>query len=281
MIKFIKSHIKPVIIYSLGIMIAAVFLSPFFWLISTSLKTRSEVYSFPLTIIPENITFQNYVYIFSRIGSFGRFFLNSVIITVISVTIIVFLSSLGGYALGRKEFLGRGFIFGFIMLVLTVPYVVYLMPVFIMEDALGLRNSYLGLILPYVALNLPWGLFLMRGAFQGIPGELEDCARVDGANEFQIWYRILLPLVKPGLATTTIITFVFVWQEFLFAVSLQTESAWQTLPVGIVFIRDELQSLPYHNISAMIIISLIPIFIMFLAFKDFFISGITEGAIKG
>lgn len=279
--KYIKTHLKPIIVYTLGLIIASFFLSPFLWLISTSLKTQAEVYSYPLTIIPNDFTFENYIYVFSRLGKFSRYFVNSIVVTVSSVSLIVLLSSLGGYALGRKKFVGRGFIFGFIMLVLTVPYVMYLIPVFIMEDALGLRNSFIGLILPYVALNLPWGLFLMRGAFQGIPGDLEDCARIDGASEFQIWYKVLLPLVKPGLATTTIITFVFVWQEFLFAVSLQTQSQWQTLPVGIVFIRDELQSLPYHNISAMIVLSLIPIFIVFLIFKDFFISGITEGAIKG
>jgi ABC-type glycerol-3-phosphate transport system permease component len=278
---FFRRNLKQIIIYFLGTIIALVFIAPFLWLIFTSLKTQQEVYTFPLTIIPHHLTFQNYLYIIGRFGDFGRFFVNSVVVTVFSVAAIVLLSSISGYALGRKKFFGRDIMFTFIMLILTVPYVMYLIPIFIMEESLNLRNSYIGLILPYVALYLPWGLFLMRGAFRGIPFELEEYARIDGASDFQIWLRVLMPLVKPGLATATIISFVFVWQEFLFAVSLQTESEWQTLPVGIVFIRDELQSLPYHNISTMIVVSLIPIFILFMIFKDFFIRGITEGAIKG
>jgi len=169
----------------------------------------------------------------------------------------------------------------FVLLVLTIPYAIYLIPIFIMEDAFNLRNSYLALILPYVALNLPWGLFIMRGTFKTIPSEFEDSAKIDGCSEFQMWFRIMLPLAKPGIATTTIIAFIFVWQEFLFAVTLQTDSYWKTLPVGIVHIKDELQALAYDNLSVAILISLIPIFIMFLLLKDFFIKGITEGGLKG
>ena len=277
----LQRHYYTLLLYFVASVIALIFLTPFFWLIFTSLKTQQEVYQFPLTILPQKPTFENYLYIFSRLGDFGRFFLNSVVVSAVSVTAIVLLSSISGYALGRKNFLGRDITFTFIMLILTVPYVVYLIPIFLLEESLGIRNSYIGLILPYVALYLPWGLFLMRGAFKGIPYEMEDYAKIDGANDLQIWAYVLMPLVKPGVATTTIISFTFVWQEFLFAVSLQTESKWQTLPVGIVLIRDELQSMPYHNIATMIVVSLIPIFILFMAFKNFFIRGITEGAVKG
>src|SRR6056297_806612 len=261
----LQRHYYTLLLYFVASVIALIFLTPFFWLIFTSLKTQQEVYQFPLTILPQKPTFENYLYIFSRLGDFGRFFLNSVVVSAVSVTAIVLLSSISGYALGRKNFLGRDITFTFVMLILTVPYVVYLIPIFLLEESLGIRNSYIGLILPYVALYLPWGLFLMRGAFKGIPYEMEDYAKIDGANDLQIWAYVLMPLVKPGVATTTIISFTFVWQEFLFAVSLQTESKWQTLPVGIVLIRDELQSMPYHNIATMIVVSLIPIFILFMA----------------
>ena len=157
----------------------------------------------------------------------------------------------------------------------------YLIPIYMMEDRLGLRNTWAGLILPYVALNLPWGLLIMRGAFSTIPLDIRDAAVIDGCNEFQLWYRVMLPITRPALATTTIITFVFVWQEFLFASTLMTQNQWQTLPVGIVWIRDELQTLMYGRIGAMVVLSILPVLLLFLAFRNFFIKGLTEGMLKG
>lgn len=268
-------------LYILASIIAITFLSPFIWLIFTSLKPSKEIFSYPITIFPHHITFEHYRYVLFRMADFQRYFSNSVVITGISVGLIVILSCLGGYAFGRKRFRGQNLMMSFVLLILTIPYAIYLVPIFIMEDKFSLTNSYLALILPYVALNLPWGLFIMRGSFRTIPDELEDSARIDGANEWQLWFRVMLPLAKPGIATTTIITFIFVWQEFLFAVTLQSDSRWQTLPVGIVHIRDELQALAYDNLSVAILISLIPIFILFLLLKNFFIKGITEGGLKG
>jgi ABC-type glycerol-3-phosphate transport system permease component len=150
-----------------------------------------------------------------------------------------------------------------------------------MEGALGLRNTWLGLILPYVAINIPWGLLIMRGAFSSIPLDIRDAAVIDGCSEFQLWYRVMLPMTRPSLAATTIITFVFAWQEFLFASSLMTKNEWQTLPVGIVWLRDELQTLVYGRIGAMIIVSIVPVILLFIVFRNFFIKGLSEGMLKG
>ena len=137
--------------------------------------------------------------------------------------------------------------------VLTVPYIMYLIPIYLMEYQLGLQNSWIGLILPYVALNLPWGILIMRGAFSTIPTDLRDAAIIDGCSEFQLWYKVLMPINRPSMAATTIITFVFAWQEYMFASTLMTSNEWQTLPV----------------------------LILFFIFRDFFIEGLSEGMLKG
>lgn len=254
--------------------VAAAFVFPLVWMLLTSVKPEQEIYTFPITILPHRLTLDNYLYVFARLAGFPRFFLNSVVVTSVSLLLILALSALGGYALARKEFAGKRELFGFILLVIAVPWVIYLIPTFVMEDTLGLRNSWPGLILPYVALNLPWALLIMRSAFLAIPQEVVDAAWVDGASEFQTWLRVLVPLTGPGLTTTFLIVFVFIWKEFLYAVTLMTESEWQTLPVGIIQIRAELQSLVFNIISPTIIVALVPIFVVFILLRNFLMGGV-------
>lgn len=270
-------NLKPLILYTLIVMICLAFLSPLIWMLLTSLKPTKEIYSHPLTIFPRRLTLENYGYVLFRLAGFKRYVLNSLVVTFSSTLLILLLASLGGYALARKKFLGKNLFFIFVVLALSIPWNVYLIPVYIMEDALGLRNSWLGLILPYTALRLPWGLVILRGAFAGIPSELEDAAKLDGCSDFQIWRKVMLPLTKPGLATAFIVTFVFQWKEFLYAVTLMTDSKWQTLPVGIVFLKDELQTLAYDVLSPTIIVAVMPIIVLFIFLRNFFLEGIKGG----
>jgi ABC-type glycerol-3-phosphate transport system permease component len=188
---------------------------------------------------------------------------------------------MGGYAFGIRKFWGKEYFFMGIVFVLTVPYIMYLIPIYLIEFKLHIRNTWLGLILPYVALNIPWGLLIMRSAFSTIPLEIRDAATIDGCTEFQAWYKVMLPITRPALAATVIITFVFVWQEFLFASTLMTKNVWQTLPVGIVWLRDELQTLAYGRVGAMFILALLPVFVPFILLRDFFVKGLSEGMLKG
>ncbi|MCD6254566.1 MAG: carbohydrate ABC transporter permease [Thermotogae bacterium] len=271
--------------YKIGILlivsvIALVYVSPLLWMFITSIRPTWDIYKFPPSVIPGAVTLENYVYVVTQMEGFGRYFLNSAVVTGVTVVIVVISSAMGGYAFGIRRFKGQNFLFMAVISVLTIPYIMYLIPIYIMEDRLGLRNTWWGLILPYVALNLPWGLLIMRGAFSTVPLDIRDAAVIDGCNEFQMWYKVLLPIVRPALAATTIITFVFAWQEYLFASTLMTKNEWQTLPVGVVWIRDELQTLVYGRIGAMIILSIIPVFVLFIAFRKFFIEGLREGMIK-
>ncbi len=274
------SRKRMVIFYVVVIVASALFLFPPLWMFNTSLRATEDIYRVPPTVLPARITLQNYVYVLTEMQG-TRYFLNSVVVTLASVLLVLLASAMGGYAFGARRFRGKELLYMGIVFVLTVPYIMYLIPIYLMEIKLHLRNTWIGLILPYVALNLPWGLLIMRSAFSTIPLEIRDAAVIDGCNEYQLWHRVMLPITRPALAATTIVTFVFVWQEYLFASTLMTKNQWQTLPVGIVWLRDELQTMAYGRVGAMFVLSILPIFILFLLLRNFFIKGLTEGMLKG
>jgi len=260
---------------------AVIYIFPVFWMFITSIRPDSDIHKFPPTIMPHALTLSNYIYVFTGMEGFLRYFLNSVVVTISTVIIVLVASSMSGYAFGMRKFKGNQLLFMLILSVLTIPYIMYLIPIYIMEYRMGLTDTYLGLILPYVALNLPWGLLIMRGAFSTIPLDIRDAAVVDGCGEFRMVFQILLPIIRPAFVTTTIITFVFAWQEFMFASTINKKNEWQTLPVGIVWIRDELQTMAMGKVGAAIILSIIPVLILFFIFRKFFIEGLSEGMLKG
>ena len=272
---------KRIIMTIIVVISGLIFVLPLLWTLQTSFRPIFDIYQYPPRVIAGRLTLANYQYIFTEMDGFTRYFLNSIVVTFFTVAIVLISSAMSGYAFGARKFKGQNALFMAIILVLGVPYIVYLIPIYMMEDKMGLLNTWLGLILPYVALNLPWGLLIMRGAFSTIPLDVRDAAVIDGCNEFQLWYRVMLPLTRPALAATAIITFVFAWQEFLFVSTLMSRNEWQTLPVGIVWLRDELQTVVYGRVSAMIVISIVPIIILFIVFRKFFIKGLTEGMLKG
>jgi len=272
---------KRYVVLAMALLLSIGYLFPLIWMLNTSLRTVQDIYRFPPSLFPQKITLENYIYVTLKIKMFGRFFLNSVVVTLATMVLVVLFSAMGGYAFGFKKFKGQNVLFLGIIFVLMVPYIVYLIPIYMMEDRLHLTNTWGGLILPYVALNLPWGLLIMRGAFSTIPKDVADAAIIDGCNELQLWSRVLLPLTKPSLAATAVVTFVFAWQEYMFASTLMTENKWQTLPVGIVWIKNELQTLVYGRVGATIILAILPVFVLFVVFRNFFIKGLSEGMLKG
>ncbi|MCD6121772.1 MAG: carbohydrate ABC transporter permease [Spirochaetales bacterium] len=269
------------IFFIIILIFALIYIFPVFWVLITSIRPDSDIHKFPPTIIPNALTLHNYIYVFTGMKGFSRYFLNSVVVTTFTVVIVLVAAAMGGYAFGMRKFKGSNLLFMLILSILTIPYIMYLIPIYIMEYKMGLTDTYLGLILPYVALNLPWGLLIMRGAFSTIPLDIRDAAVVDGCNEYRMVSQILLPIVKPAFVTTTIITFVFAWQEFMFASTINKQNYWQTLPVGIVWIRDELQTLAMGKVSAAIMLSIVPVLVLFFAFRKFFIEGLSEGMLKG
>lgn len=257
------------------------FLSPFLWSFLTSLKPNPEIYSAPVKILPRAVTLEHYRYVVTGIPDFLTYFKNSVVVSALSVFLVALFSSLAGYALGCFEFKGARAVLFFILLVLALPWGIFLIPIYIMEDVFGLVNTNTGLILPYVALNLPLATIIMRGTFRSIPSALEDAARIDGCNSFQAWYLVMIPLARGGLAASSVFVFITVWGEFMFARTLMLTTETKTLAVGITELRIEGGTWAYGTLSATILLSIVPTLALFLCLEKYFTRAILEGSLKG
>lgn len=257
---------------------AFLFLFPLIWMLITSIRPLSDLYKENPTFLPGTVTIDNFIYIFSQ-QNFLKYFLNSVVITICTVALVLFSSLMGGYAFGMKKFKGQNILFYAITLVLAIPYIMYLIPLYIMAFYLDLRNTWIGLIIPYVAINLPWGLLIMRGTFSTIPLDLRDAAIIDGCSEFRFVFQICTPILKPSIAATTIITFIFAWEEFMFSSTINMQNF--TLPVYFKYLLIATQGQEWGRVGAVITVTIIPVIILFILFRKFFIRGLSEGMLKG
>ncbi|QOV18518.1 carbohydrate ABC transporter permease [Blautia liquoris] len=275
---------KKVARFFVGLILALIsfgWLIPFIWTLLTSVKVNDEIYTNILKFLPSHLYFGHYRSIFTKLGSFFSYFKNSVVVSFWSVLFNVIFAATLGYSFSKFEYYGKKIFEGFIMLVITLPYVIYLIPIYIMQSKMNMIDTNLGLILPYIATNLPMSVFIMRGQFNGVPNEMMEAARIDGANQWQTFSKTVIPVVKSGIATVIIMTFVTVWGEFTYARTLSVTPKSQTLAVGITFLRDEAASWQYGTLTATIILSLIPVMVIFLSMQKYFVKGIMAGAIKG
>lgn len=276
-----KKSISNVIIGIILAVIAFIWMIPFIWTLLTSLKNDNEIYTDVLKFLPTQIYMGHYSSIFTKLGNFFLYFKNSVVVSFWSVLFNVLFAATLGYSFAKFKYRGRGLFLGFVLIVITLPYVIYLIPIYIMQSKMNIIDTTLGLILPYIATNLPMSVFIMRGQFNGVPNEMMEAARIDGANQWQTFTKVMLPIVKPGIATVIIMTFITVWGEFTYARTLSVTAKSQTLAVGITFLRDEAASWQYGTLTATIILSLIPVMIIFLSMQKYFVKGIMAGAVKG
>ncbi len=270
--------------HSILILVSILSIFPFIWLISTSLKGPAEnIFAYPPALIPSDLTFDNYIGVWHRVNLFG-YFINSMIVAVGTVVLNLILSSLAAYPLARMEFRGKKITFFATLATIMIPFQAIMLPVYLITIKLHLIDSvsnlagYIGLIMPFAVSA--FGIFLMRQAFLGIPREMEEAAIVDGCNVLQIFWRVLLPMVKPSLAVLAIFTFIGSWGEFLWPSIVLTKEALYTLPVGVNNLQGMFSS-NWRFIAAGSIISIIPIIIFFLSMQKYFISGENEGAVKG
>jgi ABC-type glycerol-3-phosphate transport system permease component len=270
-----------ILIIFIGVVASLIILSPIFWIILTSFKDVKEIYKIPLTIWPHKFVLTNYRAVVQGLPEFPIYFFNTIKVTLGTLILILPISAAAGYAMGRREFPGKFALNVFLIAILAIPYLVFLIPIYIIEDILKLLNTNLGLILPYVALNLPLAILIMQAAYREIPFELEDSACIDGANAFQTWSRIFTPLVITGLAAVTIFTFVAVWEEYMFARTFMDDTAAQTLAVGLPSLRVESKSWAYGTLSAALTLTLLPISFVFLILRKYFVEGVLRGSVKG
>ncbi|MDF2847690.1 MAG: carbohydrate transporter permease [Oerskovia sp.] len=252
-------------------------LMPFIWMLLGSFKTQGELLQRPITWWPENPTLENYEKWLSQLN-YGQFFTNSIVVAVAVVLGNIVFCSMVGYALAKMRFPGKKVLFALVMLTLMVPGVVTLVPMFVLVSNMGLVNTYPALVLPFLAG--PLGVFLMRQFILGIPDALIEAARIDGAGEFRIFFKIVLPQCGPPLATLSILTFLGSWNNFLWPlVVAQTENMY-TLPVALSLYSVGSNGTYYGLLMAGSVLVVTPILILFLFLQRYFVQGIAMTGIK-
>ncbi len=261
------------------IVAAALMVTPFLYMISTSFKSQAYVLTVPPQFIPNPATIDNYVQVWNT-QNFGRYFANSLLVAVTSTFLSVLLSSMMAYAFARFEFRGRKLLFRIVLLGLMVPTMMLIIPQFILAKGFGLLDSYLGLIVFYVAGNLSLNTYLLRSFFISIPNELDQAMQVDGAGAWTRFTRLILPLSTPALATTTIFTFLATWDEFAWAATIIRDADLRTLPIAIRLFQGA-NATQWGLVFAASLIAIIPVIAVFLIFQRYFVQGLTAGAVKG
>lgn len=257
----------------------AITLFPFLYMISTSLKGVVFVFEFPPRLIPSHATLSNFVSAWNS-NHFGRYFFNSVLVTLPTTASVVFLSAMMGFAFARFDFPLKRPLFACVLVLMMLPAMTLLIPQFILAVRYKLINSLAGLVLVYIAQNLPMNTFLLTGFLKEIPDELVDAALVDGASWWRIFTGIFLPLSKPALATVAIFASLGSWDEYTWAVTILNKPEVRTLPIGIALFQG-VHATDWGLVFAASLIAITPIILLFIALQRYFIRGALSGAIKG
>jgi multiple sugar transport system permease protein len=266
--------VRLVILFLLSIIIVA----PIVWLVSTSLRSAAESFTVPPEWLPFDLQWENYARVFEEIP-FGRQVLNSAFITTSIVLGQLFTASLAGYAFARLEFRGKNLLFWLILATIMIPLQATIIPVFILISNLGLRDTPWALILP--ALPTAFGTFLLRQYFMTVPKELDEAALIDGANQWQIFFSIYLPLVKPGLAVLSVLSFNYHWNEFFRPLVFLVTQEKYPIPLGIFDLQGYMMTGSISVVLAGVVLSLIPVVIIYILGQRYLVEGLMLGGIKG
>ncbi len=270
--------IKTVIIYIILGIIAVLMLFPLVWLVSTAFKSPSEnIFQFPPQFIPSQPTFQNFIKVWQT-NPFGRYLFNSSFVALLTVSLNLLFCSLAAYPLARLNFKGRDGIFTAIIATIMIPFQIVMIPLYILTVQLGLRNSYLGIIFPTIASA--FGIFLLRQAFQTVPKELEEAARIDGCSELGIWWNVMIPAVKPALITLAIFVFIGSWSDFLWPLLILDQPEFYTMPLGVATLAGTF-SLDWRLIAAGSVISIAPVLLLFLILQRYIVPTDAGSGVKG
>jgi raffinose/stachyose/melibiose transport system permease protein len=267
-----------VVLWAVLVVLAVLWITPFIFITFTSLKTAAQIaqtspFSPPLTPAWEN---------FSKAwakGNFSSAVFNSTLITVIKVPLGLFISAMAAYSLSRIEFKGQRIIYLLILFGTMIPFQVMLAPIFGVVNSFHLINSYIGVILPYLAFGVPYQVFILYGFFKEVPRELSEAAQIDGASHFTIFWRVFLPLSLPVLSALLILDFVATWNEFAMALVILQDNRMWTLPLSLMSFQTQF-SRDYGQLNAAIIMTVLPAIIVYMIFQRYFVSGLTTGAIK-
>jgi multiple sugar transport system permease protein len=272
------------VLTALMIALAVVWLAPALWVVVTSLKPTPDIIRTPPEWIPWPATLEHYHEVLlssSRTARIGRAFLNSAIVSIGAALIVVLASAMAAYPLARMRFPGRHALFVLLVGSLMIPNAVVLVPQYVLTQRLGWLSTYQGLIVPEAAMTFAFGVFLLRQFFLTMPGELEDAARIDGANAWQIFSRIVLPLSQPVLGALAIFSFRSAWNDFLWPLIAVNRPEMFPLPVALALLRGAYSSESYGPIMAGAALSALPLLLVFLVANRRIVEGVRLGGVKG
>jgi multiple sugar transport system permease protein len=262
--------------------LAAIFLIPILWVTLNSLKSEKEANQDPPTWFPQSLSFANYEKLASYGSGIGVYLLNSIVLSVLVVIGTVIVTVLAGYGFARFQFRGKSLLFGSTLLILMVPYATILIPLFIVLGWLHLTNTVIGLALILIMFQMPFGVFLMRNSFESIPRELEEAALVDGCGPVGALRYVSLRLVMPGVVTVALFSFLASWNEFLAPLIFLNDGSQYTLPLMLVNLSSgQYGAVDYGSLQAGIVITIVPVLLLYLFLQRYYVSGLVNGALRG
>ncbi len=265
------------LVHAALIVLALLSLAPLLWMLSVSFMPAGGASRFPPPLLPDVPTLDNYRALFQRIGM-GGYFLNSLLVSSAITLLSLLINAMAGYAFAKLRFAGRERIFKALLAALVIPSQVTMLPLFLMLKEMGLVNSYAGVVIPGLASI--FGIFLVRQYARSIPDELMEAARIDGAGEWRIFFRIVLPMLKPVLVTLAIFTFMGSWNDFMWPLIVLTDQTHQTLPVALASLsREHIQDVEMMMAGAVLTVT--PVLLLFLALQRYYIQGLLLGSVKG
>jgi len=274
-----KSKSRKALRHLILIAFVIVMVLPFVYMVSTSLKPQAQIFDIPPSLFPDNPTFTNFVDLF-QIAGFGLYFWNSLYVAILTTAGTLILSSSMAYAFARLKFIAKEFLYYVLLAGMMVPPVMLIIPQFLVAKQLQLLNTHWALILVYVCMTIPMQTFLLRGFFEDLPNEIEEAAILDGASRVRIFYSVMLPLVKPGLAVVAIFTFLYAWDEFPWANVAVNQENLRTLPIALAFFQSQ-HLTQWGLVFAGAILAVIPVIGLFGFFQRFFVAGVASSGLKG
>jgi ABC-type glycerol-3-phosphate transport system permease component len=276
-----KIHLSEHIITAVQVILLLIFvLFPFSVMLSMSLKAPDEQFTSPPYLIPKRPTGENYLHVFGKGSMFVRYFINSFSVSLGTTAIVIFVALFSSYGYARLQFPGKNFFFNLLLLSQLFPLAAIIVPLYRIMSQTGLIDTFSSLIIGYLAFSVPVGVWLLRGFFAGIPKELEEAAQIDGCSQLQAFWKIVVPLIRPGVGATAAYILFLTWQEFMFALTFITSQDKRTLPVGIFDFVGQYET-NWGNLMAASVLICIPVFILFLFVQKQLVGGLTQGAVKG
>ncbi len=277
--KLLKGALLKLVFYSVVLLVITVLLLPFLWQFLTSIKPLSEISAMPAKWLPSIVNVQFYINIFTK-HPFGNYLLNSAVIAISATAISLIIGSSAAYAMARLRFRFKKQILMGILCISMFPTIATLSPIYLLLRGMKLLNTYQGLILPYIVFSLPMAIWLLTNFFSQLPKGFEEAAGIDGANWADIFFRIMLPLIKPAVFSVGLLVFINCWNEYLYALSFVTDTKMRTVPVGIALLPSNYQ-LPWGDVCAASVVATVPLITLVLIFQKRIVAGLTTGGIKG